>query len=339
MKNLNRGLVIGKFLPPHKGHKYLIDTALSQSNHVDVLVCDSPGYAIPAETRRRWLQEIHPAAHVRIIPDLGDDDDSEAWAEDTISFLGYAPEVVFSSEDYGIAYARYMGSKHVMVDNGRVHIPISATQIRKNVLAGWQYLEAPVRRDLAIRVVIVGAESTGTTTLSRDLAFHYKAPWVPEFGRTYSEALLYADHTWTDDDFVRIAKTQQEMEDTLAGESAGLLICDTNATATQLWQKRYMGQTTNDVRAIASHDKADYYFLTGDEIPFVQDGTRDGKHIRHHMHAEFADMLQASETPFSLLRGQKVERLHQATAIIDELLKNHKIPDPVPSLTKQISVS
>lgn len=328
MKKQTRGLVIGKFLPPHKGHKYLIDTASAQCDYVDVLVCDSPAYAIPAETRRRWLQEIHPTAHVRIIPDLSDDDNSEAWARHTINFLGYAPDIVFSSEDYGKRWAYYMGCKHQMVDHDRVHIPISATKVRKNILASWEYLEPPVRRDLALRIVVVGAESTGTTTLSQDLAFHYHAPWVPEFGRTYSEALLYANHTWKDADFAYIAVTQQEQENKLAAESNGLLICDTNATATQLWQKRYMGRTTGAVQAIAAEDTAAYYFLTGDEIPFVQDGTRDGEHIRHDMHEDFERMLSSMEVPYTLLRGPKVDRLHKATAIIDKLIADYSLPDP-----------
>ena len=54
---MTRGIVIGKFYPPHKGHRYLIDYALAHVDSLTVLVCDSPEYAISAETRKKWLQK------------------------------------------------------------------------------------------------------------------------------------------------------------------------------------------------------------------------------------------------------------------------------------------
>ncbi len=70
MKTLTRGLVIGKFYPPHKGHSYLIETALEHADKVDVLVCDHPTYRIPAKKRAAWLNILHPAAHIKIINDI-----------------------------------------------------------------------------------------------------------------------------------------------------------------------------------------------------------------------------------------------------------------------------
>ena len=84
-----------------------------------VLAAGSPRYGIDAKTRQRWLQAIHPTARLRIIPDINDDDNSEAWAEHTVRFLGQAPDVVFSSEEYGIRYAALMGARHRMVDKPR----------------------------------------------------------------------------------------------------------------------------------------------------------------------------------------------------------------------------
>jgi HTH-type transcriptional regulator, transcriptional repressor of NAD biosynthesis genes len=318
----NRGLVIGKFYPPHRGHSYLIDYALAHSDSVDVLVCDSPQYNIPAKQRQAWLQSIHPNATVHIIPDLDDDDNSEAWAEHTIAFLGYTPDTVFSSEDYGIPYATYMRTKHHMVDRERVHVPISATRIRSNLLQEWEFLDPIVRADMAIRIAIVGAESTGTTTLARDLAASLQAPWVPEYGRLYSEAMMTSSHEWTDDDFVHIARTQQRIEQRIASLSNGIVVCDTNATATGVWQQRYMNHTTSEVEAIGSHDKVGYYIITGDEIPFVQDGTRDGEHIRHTMHEEFVRSIEATGVPYAVLRGSREQRLEEAERIVAKITED-----------------
>lgn len=324
---MKRGLVIGKFYPPHSGHKYLIDTAQAGCDILDVLVVDSPKYRIPATVRKGWLEALHPDANVMIIPDIGQDDNSPAWAKHTLQFLGYKPDVVFSSEDYGEPWAYFMRTKHKMVDRQRVRVPISATKVRGDMLQYWKYLEDPVRRDLAVRIAVVGAESTGTTTLARALAEHYKAPWVPEYGRLYSEALWQAEFAWTDSDFVHIAKVQQEMERELAAKSHGLIICDTNATATQLWQDRYLGHISPAVKQIAAKDKVDIYILTGDEIPFVQDGIRDGEHIRHQMHRQFEQMLKQQDIPYSVARGSLDKRLRAAVKHIDTTLKGYSLND------------
>lgn len=68
---MKRGLVVGKFYPPHRGHKFLIETALAQVDHLDIIVCVRLEQWIPGELRRQWLAEIHPTAHVRPLLILG----------------------------------------------------------------------------------------------------------------------------------------------------------------------------------------------------------------------------------------------------------------------------
>src|SRR3954453_23320624 len=85
---MKRGLVIGKFYPPHRGHKYLIDVAASRVDHLDVLVCSLPDQVPTADQRAEWLRKIHPNVEVRVIPDIGHDDYSELWASYTKEFLG-----------------------------------------------------------------------------------------------------------------------------------------------------------------------------------------------------------------------------------------------------------
>lgn len=318
MKN---GLVVGKFYPPHNGHHYLIDYALGHADKVVVLVVDNSRYHIPAAVRQDWLQQRHPKADVRIIEDIGKDDDSLAWAKHTIKFLGYVPDAVFSSEDYGDAYAKFMGAKHYKVDRQRVHVPIAATKIRQDVLKYWRYMQPAVRAPFALRICVLGAESTGTTTLAKALAKHYKSPWSPEYGRLYSEAIDFTDHTWQSDEFGHIALMQQKMERQLAGQSHGLVICDTNAFATRLWHERYMGDLKSDADSIAAKDKVDLYILTGDEIPFEDDGLRDGEHIRHDMQQRFREELTSQPVPFIEVTGNVKQRLKAAVKQINVLLR------------------
>lgn len=323
--NNERGVVIGKFYPPHLGHNYLIDTAIDSQGEVDVLVVDNPTYVIPAHKRREWIAARHPQASVQIIPDIGDDDNSIAWAEHTIQFLGYTPSVVFSSETYGKPWAEAMGCRNVDVDVDRITVPISGTKVREDLLESWDYLSDEVKAGLALRIVVLGAESTGTTTLSRDLAERLRVPWVPEVGRYYTESILTTDQSWVDEDFHRIGRLQQAYENEIAARSNGVVVCDTNAVATEVWQRRYMGKVTKEMRRIAMNDKADLYVITGDEIPFVQDGIRDGEHIRHRMHRWFVDHIKKTGIPYVVVHGDKETRLENAAAAASQMIEIQKI--------------
>lgn len=317
-----RGIVIGKFYPPHKGHKYLIDTAKSECEQLTVIVCWKKSQLISGVERARWIQEIHPDVQVKLLDDDRlVDDDSKGWAESTVAVLGFIPDAVFTSEAYGDPYASFMGSVHVLVDKERTYIPISATMVRFNPTEYAQFLEPCVRAAFARRVVILGAESTGTTTLARDLAKHYKTVWVPEYGRIFSEGKLFGDvnANWRTDEFIKIAKAQSVLEDSLTEASNGLVVCDTDAFATGVWHERYMGSRSARVESLSANRKYDLYILTGVEIPFEQDGTRDGEHIRHDMHQKFIDRLEEAGKNYIIVTGTKEERLSSAVSAIESI--------------------
>lgn len=323
MFKFKRGLVVGKFYPPHRGHKYLIDTAKAQCEELVVILCWKRSETIPGYLRASWLKRIHPDVHIKVIEDNKlADDDSEGWAKSTLDILGYVPDVVFTSESYGDPYASFLGSTHVLVDKDRTFIPISATIVRKDPLAASEFLEPPVRAYFSRRVAIVGAESTGTTTLSRALAEHYKTSWVPEYGRMYSEGKVSAgkEAAWRSEEFMTIAKAQAALEDSLAESSRGLVICDTDPFATSVWHERYMGSELPELEKLALSRQYDLYIVTGDEIPFVQDGLRDGEHIRHGMHQRFIQKLEQNHKKFIVVTGTPEERLKQAVAAIDQIL-------------------
>lgn len=312
-KEFELGVVIGKFLPPHRGHHFLVDSALSRCATVVVIVCEKPCDPIPGNLRQAWLKEMHPAAAVRLIDDRYDENDSRVWAENTIRWLGRSPDVVFTSEHYGNAYAAHMNCRHVMVDHARLAVPCSGTLVRKNPFVQWEHLALPVRAWYAKRIVVLGSESTGTTTLAQALAAHFKTSWVAEYGREYSfEKQGRGETEWTTDEFLKIAEEQTRREDLAAREAQQLLVCDTNAFATTLWHRRYMGFNSPELDNFAIHCRADLYLLTGDEIPFVQDGLRDGENIRHEMHGWFVEALQNQATPWICLRGSAEWRLDTA---------------------------
>lgn len=317
------GLVIGKFYPPHRGHKLLIDAGIAQSEQTVVIICAKPTDTIPGDLRGKWLQEIHPTTRVMVIDDRYDENDSRVWAENTIRWLGRAPDAVFTSEEYGDRYSQLMGSKHISVDRTRERVPISGTAVRTDPYANWEFIEPPVRAWFAKRVCVVGAESTGTTTLAKAVAEELNTVWVKEYGREYSEVKIAKnDPDWRTEEFAMIAEEQAHREDVAARQANRVLICDTNEFATMLWHRRYMGNHSEAVEEIARRGRCDLYLLTGDEIPFVQDGLRDGEHIRHRMHKWFEEALAAQPVPWHILRGSHEERMLEAVRLIRSLFKD-----------------
>jgi cytidyltransferase-like protein len=77
------GFIVGKFYPPHRGHKLPIDSARRQVDHLVVMVAHHPSQVIPGELRKSWLETIHPDCDIRLVPDELEDD-SRRWEEFTI---------------------------------------------------------------------------------------------------------------------------------------------------------------------------------------------------------------------------------------------------------------
>ncbi|MEA2825916.1 MAG: HTH-type transcriptional regulator, transcriptional repressor of biosynthesis s [Actinomycetota bacterium] len=303
---MTTGVVIGKFLPPHRGHKHLIDTAAAAVDHLTVLLCVRPDQPIDGATRARWLAEIHPDVDVVVVDD-DIPDESAPWARRTAEVLGRAPDVVFSSESYGPRYAACLGARHVSVDPDRRRYPVSGTAVRADPAAHWAWLEPCVRAHYVRRVCVLGAESTGTTTLARALAERLDTIWVPEYGRRYCEDR--AGGPWSSTEFVEIARRQQADEDAAARQSGPVLVCDTDALATAVWHERYLGRGSTVVDALAAARTYSLYVLTADDIPFVQDGTRDGEHLRRWMTERFRRRLAARPDPWIEVGGDHEHRL------------------------------
>jgi NadR type nicotinamide-nucleotide adenylyltransferase len=282
--------------------------------------------------RQRWLQEIHPDANVMQIEDIGDNDNSEVWAAYTKRTLGQAPDIVFTSEDYGDNYALFLGCRHIPVDRDRQHVPISGTRIRSNPFEYWDFLEPCVRAHYVKRVCVVGAESTGTTTLAHELAVHYKTVCVPEYGREYCEKLAAAgvdvwSYRWNSTEFTHIARAQIELDLKMARQANRLLICDTDAFATSIWHERYMGSRSSEVNAMAASHPPYLYLLTDCDIPFVQDGLRDGETIRKWMTGRFEEELNQGKVPWMKVSGSRAHRLDSAIQRIETPLNPRQRED------------
>jgi NadR type nicotinamide-nucleotide adenylyltransferase len=245
-------------------------------------------------------------------------------------------DAVFSGEPYGAELARRFGAVEVTVP--RAAIAVSGSAIRDDPVANWHLLGPGVKGWLAKRVIVLGAESTGTTTMARALARHYRlrggvwadTRWVPEFGRELTERKLAAlraerpgagvdEVVWDRADFVTVAAEQNAAEDTAARVGSPILFGDTDALATTIWEERYLGSASSAVSGQVR--RPDLYLLTHHEqVAFEDDGLRDGEAIRSWMTGRLSTTVAVSGVPKKVLTGSYRERLGAAIAACDGLL-------------------
>ncbi|MEO8561711.1 MAG: AAA family ATPase [bacterium] len=355
----DHGLVIGKFYPPHQGHVYLIGTALFHCRRVSVLVLGSSSESLDMRLRAQWIRDCFPAADgLRVVAELDDApidfDDDDAWGvhmrvmghaldriAEEFNEPAYPIDAVFSSEMYGAELALRFGARHVCLDQARALHAVSSTGVRADLAGHWMQLPASVRAGLALRVAIVGAESTGTTTLARDLRDALRArggvwertAWVAEYGREYSVNVLAVarahdpsatphDIVWDEADFAHIAEEQTRRENEAARASGPVLVCDTDAMATGIWHERYLGHPSARVDALAAAmpPRALYLLTDYHAVEFEDDGLRDGEHLRAWMTERFAQVLGAGTVPWRLVTGSREERLASALRHLAEAM-------------------
>jgi HTH-type transcriptional repressor of NAD biosynthesis genes len=367
MRQFRHALVIGKFYPPHAGHHHAIRTAAKASDRTTVAVLASSVESISLADRVYWLAAEHWSdPGVAVLGDIDDHpidlNDGRIWdlhvgvvrsvlARRAIrdGDPGAAPvDAVFTSEAYGDELAARLGARHVPVDPPRVTYPVSGSSVRADPAGNWHHLANATRAGLAARVVVVGAESTGTTTLSGQLATHYRmrggsfgdTQWVTEFGRLHTEQKLAGEHAlakasgrpppaldelvWTVGDFIDIGRRQAIAEDDAAARGGPILVCDNDSWATTIWCERYLGRAYAEVEQSVGDRRPALYLLTDHVgVPFTQDGWRDGEHRREWMTARFVRGLRDRGVPWVLLSGDRPHRLRRAVRACDELLRTH----------------
>ncbi|MFE1408507.1 AAA family ATPase [Streptomyces sp. NPDC058770] len=345
MKRFGHGLVLGKFYPPHAGHHHLVRTARDRCERLTVLVCAASVESVPLADRVAWMRETHPDVRVvGAVDDIPMDlHDPAIWDAHMAVFTRAVPEpvdAVFTSESYGDELARRFGAVPVCVDPDRTVFPVSGTAVRKDPVGCWDFLEPPVRAALARRVVVLGAESTGTTTMARALADHYRrrggvwarTGYVAEYGREFSERKLaelrsrrpdaqWEAVTFGTEDFPLIARAQNDAEETAARAGSPVLFCDTDSFATTVWHERYFGGRNPLVEEIADRVPHHLWLLTDHEgVAFEDDGLRDGEELRPWMTDRFRAELARTGRRFVELTGPHPERLATAVAAVDALL-------------------
>ncbi|WP_201526588.1 AAA family ATPase [Psychrobacter frigidicola] len=179
-----------------------------------------------------------------------------------------------------------------------------------------------------INVAILGAESTGKTTLCRDLAAYFGSPWVPEYMRTYLQKKWNVEEkTCAWDDLLPIAQGQIALENKLALQAEQTvpavktaqhtianrqyLFCDTSSFELMVYANWYYGDCPDALTKAALAHHYDLILLTKVDIPWVADDLRDSPHGREEISARFAAELIRYNKPFRCIGGDRDQRVFQ----------------------------
>lgn len=333
---MSSGLVLGKFLPPHLGHVYLVEFARAYTSQVTVVVGTLAREPIPGELRFRWMRELFPDLDVVHLTDENPQEPHEhprfwdIWRESLLRVAPRKPDLVFASEPYGERLAKELGARFVPVDLARSAVGVSGTAIRNDPMKHWQFLPRCVRPYFAKRVCVVGPESTGKSTLARDLAAHFGTTWVPEYARTLLEPRARAGETApiARQDMLAIARGQVASEEALARNAERVLVSDTDALTTLLWSDLLFGEHDDALEELAAEHTHDLYMLTSPDVPYVQDAIRYAPKDRPAFFDRLREELDARARRYVVLEGDWEARRAKAIAAVEELVGT-RAPGPL----------
>lgn len=337
------GMYGGKFLPfPHMGHVYAMIQASTMVDELHVIVSHDTNYEktlceggkvdhVPFTIRLRWWHQITkdmPHVHVHAVYEqqTGNLEDWEKGAEDIKKAIGKGITHVFSSEhSYTDFFDKlYPEARHVVIDADRLTFNISGTKIRKEgVMKHWNMLPEIVKPYFVKKVVVVGSESCGKSTLVKNLANLYNTNYVEEFGRTYYERLGNCNDVTLISDYSEIAFEHKYHEKKQAEKANKLLFIDTEANVTQYYSMLYLNHFNPTVDAVANEQKYDLWLFLEPDVKWVDDGTRTfgEQSIREENNKYLKEILDKRGIEYVTISGDYYQRLKESIRHVDELIE------------------
>ncbi|MEO0470762.1 MAG: AAA family ATPase [Bacteroidota bacterium] len=336
MKN---GLVFGKFYPLHKGHLALCEFGRKHCDHLRIMICAEKHESIPGSIRLNWLREYaQDKSNVSIrlfeydeanLPNtsVSSTSVSEIWSK---VFIDQFPDtdVIFTSEPYGDFVAKFMGIRHLMFDQMRTLVPVSASMIRNNP---WQHVHSLpdwVRPYFVSKVVLLGTESTGKSTLCQRLANHFATEYVAEVGREVVDVTEEARF----EDLITIGRLHAQRIEAAMPKAARFLFIDTDIHITMSYARFLFGKDLPVSDDIFASNQAEVYFFLEKDAPFVQDGTRLEKAERDKLEDAHLQLLQEYGVNVQHIRGDWESRFQQMIQILSPSDSAHGTPDSQPGV-------
>ena len=172
------------------------------------------------------------------------------------------------------------------------------------------------------KIVAIGPESTGKSTLCEELAAHYGTLWCPEFAREY---LLKYGPQYTYEDLLKIAKGQIELEDGCLQEASSKLhkrvFIDTDMYVMKVWSEFVFDRCHRYILDQVAERKYDLYLLCNTDLPWVKDELREYPDLetRQKLFFVYKDLLINQDVPWVEIKGNESSRLQAAIQAIEKL--------------------
>jgi len=163
-------------------------------------------------------------------------------------------------------------------------------------------------------IAITGPESTGKSSIARNLAHYYNARWVPEYAREYIDTL---SRPYVFEDILNIAKGQQERERLIQSETTGLIFYDTELTVTMIWSDYKFRKC--DPWIVEQYEKQDFdlYLLMDIDLPWQPDPQREHPDKRKELFELYRNELERLNRRFTIVSGEGEERIQNAIRAIE----------------------
>ena len=170
---------------------------------------------------------------------------------------------------------------------------------------------------MSYKIVVIGPESTGKSTLSKSLAEYFKCSWVPEFARQYLEKL---EGQYTFSDLLEIAKGQIREEEKAIKKNENLIICDTDLHVIKVWSEHKFGKVHSWVEQQITNRKYDLYLLTDIDIPWENDPQREHPEPkqREYFLEIYKKVVIGSGIPYKVISGSVEERRKKSIEFIEK---------------------
>jgi NadR type nicotinamide-nucleotide adenylyltransferase len=173
------------------------------------------------------------------------------------------------------------------------------------------------------KIVTIGPESTGKSSLCSQLAEHYSTVWCPEYAREY---LLSHGMNYTYDNLLTIAKEQIALEDNYLQRmthDARIIFIDTDMYVMKVWCEFVFGKCHQWILDRIRQRKYDLYLLCNIDLPWVRDELREYPDIerRQQLYNIYRSLMQKQSTPWVEISGNSEERFAKAVAAVDDLMK------------------
>jgi len=323
---MTTALVLGKFAPLHQGHQYLIETAISENSRVIVVIYNAINLiSIPLSTRATWIRQLYPSVEVVEAADgptiVGDTPEIKKLHEDYLLTLlkNEKIDTFYSSEFYGEHVSQAFKALDRRVDNQREKFPISGTLLREQLYQYRQFVHPVVYRDLVLKVVFLGAPSTGKTTIAREMAARRNTVWMPEYGREYWDQ-HQVNRRLNLEQLTEIAEGHIRREERLFQQANREIFIDTDASTTLLFSFYYHGSATRQLKELADRaaTRYDLFFLCETDIPYENTWDRSGDANRDELQAQIREYLAQQKIPYISLNGNLEERVKRVMQNLDK---------------------